>query len=99
MLTVIQIQLLSRNTTFSFKTLFFRSRSSYREDHREVTAEIKVISFRRNDMTCDARRNRRREGVIIFEIIIIFLTKIEGKSLINYVVQTGWLPYWKFTVI
>ena len=96
MLTVIQIQLLSRNITSSFKTLFFflfRSRSPYCEDQREVTAEIKVVLFRKNDMTCDARRNRRRDCVIIFEIMIIFLTEIEVKSLINYVVQTGWPPY------
>ena len=80
MLTVIQIQLLSRNITSSFKTLFFflfRSRSPYCEDQREVTAKIKVVLFRRNDMTCDARRNRHRDSVVIFEIMIIFLNKIQ----------------------
>ena len=50
-------------------------------------------------MTCDARRNGRCDSVIIFEFMTIFHTKIQVKSLINYVVQTGWPPYWKFTVI
>ena len=50
-------------------------------------------------MTCDARRNRHRDSVVIFEIMIIFPTKIQVQSLVNYVVQTERPPYWKFTVI
>ena len=50
-------------------------------------------------MTRDARMNGRCDSVIIFEIMTIFCTKIQVKSLINYVVQIGWPPYWKFTVI
>ena len=94
MLTVIQIQLLSRNITSSFKTWCFSGLDLHTvKIKREVTAEIKVVLFHRNDMTCDARRNRRWGSVIIFEIMIIFLTEIEVKSLVNYVVQTGWPPY------
>ena len=73
--------------------MFFRSRSSHCKDQREVTAEIKVVLFHRNDMTCDARRNRRWDSVIIVEIIIIFRTRIQVQSLIDYVVQIGWPPY------
>ena len=100
-LNVIQIQLLSRSLTSSFKisALISRSRSSCCEDQRAVTAEIKVVLFYRNDMTRDARRNGRCDSIIIFEIMTIFCTKIQVKSLINYVVQIGWPPYWKFTVI
>ena len=50
-------------------------------------------------MTRDARRNGRCDSIIIFEIMTIFCTKIQVKSLINYMVQVGWPPCWKFTVI
>ena len=88
-LNVIQIQLLSRSLTSSFKisALISRSRSSCCEDQRAVTAEIKVVLFHRNDMTRDARRNGHCDSIIIFEIMTIFCTKIQVKSLINYVDQ------------
>ena len=76
MLTVIQIQLLSRSTTSSFKTLFSRSRSSQYEDQREVTAEIKVVLFQRNDITADARGSRQYDRTFIFRDMIADLTEI-----------------------
>ena len=78
MLTVIQIQLLSRSTTSSFKdlVLFLDLDLHNKGDQRELPLKLKWFYFHRNGIKHDARRSRQCDRTFIFRNMIVDLTEI-----------------------
>ena len=84
MLTVIQIQLLSRSTTSSFKNLVLFCLPDLdhhnKEDQRELPPKLKWFYFHRNGMKHDARRSRQCNRTFIFRNMIVDPTEIWAQS-------------------